>query len=329
MTLATSGLHHVTAIGGDPQRNLDFYVRTLGVRLIKRTINFDDPGTYHLYFGDGEGRPGTLLTFFAWAGAQRGRRGAGQATTTTFSVPAASLEWWHARLQAAAQATGAIERRDGEASFTFEDPDGLLLALAGSEHDPRPGWQQPDGGTVPAADAIRGLHSTTLTVNDPAPTVALLEALGLRQVGEPAGRLRFAAGDGRPGALLDLVVDRDAPRGTVARGTVHHVAWRTPDDRTQGAWQAQLAELGANVTPVQDRQYFHSIYFREPGGTLFEIATDGPGFAIDEPKEALGSSLRLPPWFEHRRAQIEAAVAPLELPPENNPELAGRSRREA
>ncbi len=317
MTLSTQGLHHVTAIGGDPQRNLEFYVNTLGLRLVKRTVNFDDPGTYHFYFGDDLGHPGTLLTFFPWGDAPQGRRGAGQATTTTFSVPAGSLDWWQGRLRAEGREANLVASNDGH-TLVFEDPDGLQLALAEAAGDERGGWTQ---GSVGAGRAIRGLHSVTLTVADAAPTVAMLGVLGMTEVDEgPRGR-RFAATGKGPGSFLDLVETPGARRGVVASGTVHHIAWRTPDDETQATWLQRLQELGVGVTPVQDRQYFHSIYFREPGGVLFEIATDQPGFATDETPAALGTALKLPRWLESGRARIEEAVQPIQLPVENNPEL--------
>lgn len=317
MSLATQGLHHVTAIAGEPQQNLDFYVETLGLRLVKRTVNFDDPGTYHFYFGDETGRPGTLLTFFPWAGAPQGRRGAGQATTTTFSVPAGSLDWWQSRLRRAGREANLVASNDGQ-TLVFEDPDGLQLALAGADNDERPAW---NAGPVAAEHGIRGLHSVTLTVGDARPTTELLGALGMTQVDDGPRGLRFAATDRAPGAFLDLVEAPGARRGVVASGTVHHVAWRTPDDETQLRWLGHLQELGRQVTPVQDRQYFHSIYFREPGGVLFEIATDQPGFATDETPAALGTALKLPSWIEPQRARIEQLVEPIQLPAANNPEL--------
>lgn len=320
MTLTTQGLHHVTAIGGDPQRNLEFYIRTLGLRLVKRTVNFDDPGTYHFYFGDELGRPGTLLTFFPWPDAPQGRRGAGQVTTTTFAVPAGSLDWWQSRLRQDGREANLVAAND-EKALVFEDPDGLQLALAEAPGDDRPAWTQ---GSVGAEQAIRGLHAVTLTVADAKPTVEMLGVLGMAQVDEGPRGLRFAAAGKGPGSLVDLVEAPGAQRGLVAAGTVHHVAWRTPDDAAQAEWLQRLRELGIQVTPVQDRQYFHSIYFREPGGVLFEIATDQPGFATDETPAALGTALKLPAWLESGRAQIERAVAPIQLPAENNPELAGR-----
>lgn len=322
--IRTTGLHHVTAIGGDPQRNADFYLRTLGLRLVKTTVNFDDPGTYHLYYGDQAGRPGSLLTFFPWRDVPGGRRGNGQATTTSFSVPEGSLGWWKDHLEAAGvEATLVTTGADEEDTLTFRDPDGLALALvAHPQGDPRDPW---DTALVPAERAIRGLHSVTLSVaSEDATAGMLVDDLGLRLAEERGNRFRFAAGDGGPGALVDVSVTPDAPRGLVAGGTVHHVAWRAPDEATQLSWREELVDRGVNVTSVLDRQYFRSIYFREPGGTLLEIATEAPGFGIDEPLLELGRALKLPPWLEPDRAQIEATLPALKLPDENNPEVAER-----
>lgn len=319
MSIKTSGLHHVTAIGGEPQRNADFYLRTLGLRLVKTTVNFDAPGTYHLYYGDEAGKPGTLLTFFPWPTAARGRRGTGQATTTAFSVPADSIGWWRDHLAGAGVTTGRIDNRDGEDVLTFDDPDGLRLALvAHPQGDPRAPW---DNGFVPAERAIRGLHSVTLSVTEEEATAQMFGELGLSFAGQDGDRLRFTAGEGGPGAIVDVLVTPGTPRGLVSTGTVHHVAWRAPDEPTQAAWREELLGRGVRVTSVLDRQYFRSIYFREPGGTLLEMATDQPGFAVDEPLLELGRALKLPPWLVPDRAQIEHALPKLGLPRENNPEL--------
>lgn len=323
MTLATSGLHHVTAIAGNPQHNAEFYLRTLGLRLVKTTINFDAPDTYHLYYGDEAGQPGTLLTFFPFGQVPPGRRGTGQATTTAFSVPERSLGWWQQHLRASGVDVGEIIERDGEHGLTFHDPDGLELSLvAHPQGDPRAPW---DNGIIPPEHGIRGLHSVTVSTANEGGTVAMLEELGLHHTGRDGNRLRFAAGDGGPGELVDVVVDPRSPQGLVAGGTVHHVAWRAPDEATQQQWRNELVERGARVTAVLDRQYFRSIYFREPGGTLLEIATDQPGFAVDEPLLELGRALKLPPWLEPNREQIAATLPKLSLPDENNPGLARRS----
>lgn len=315
MTSALRGIHHVTAIATDPQRNLDFYTRVLGLRLVKRTVNFDDPGTYHLYFGDGVGRPGTVLTFFPWPWARRGVRGVGQATATAFSVPEGSLGFWRERLRReGVAAEEPRERLSGEEAFTVLDPDGLALELVAHEGaDERPGWER---GPVPAEHAIRGFHSVTLSEQAYEATAELLtDGLGFRLVDEAASRFRFEAGGGGAGARIDVLCAPSAPPGRVAAGTVHHVAFRVADEEAQRGWLERLAARGLNVTPVLDRQYFRSIYFREPGGVLFEIATDTPGFTLDETPETLGEALKLPPWLEPRRGEIEEALPELRLEP--------------
>ncbi|WP_017974639.1 ring-cleaving dioxygenase [Actinopolyspora halophila] len=318
MTISTSGLHHVTAIAGDPQRNADFYLRTLGLRMVKTTVNFDDPGTYHLYYGDEAGRPGTLMTFFPFHGAPPGKHGNGQATATAFSVPEQSIGWWQRHLNEAGVEVSRVQNREGEDVLTFHDPDGLVLSLvAHPQPDPRDPW---DNGVVPAEHGIRGLHSVTLSVDSEEATAGMLGGMGLTFSGQEGDRLRFAAGAGGPGAFVDVVVRPGAERGLVASGTVHHVAWRAPDESTQAAWRSELVDSGVSVTSVLDRQYFRSVYFREPGGTLLEIATDEPGFTADEPLLELGRALKLPPWLEPNREQIEATLPRLDLPSENNPE---------
>jgi glyoxalase family protein len=313
MTIAPTGLHHVTAIASDPQRNADFYARTLGLRLIKQTVNFDAPDVYHLYYGDGRGTPGTVMTFFPWPGTPRGRRGTGQATTTSFSVPEGSLGWWRQRLGSMGIDASPVEERDGEEAFDFEDPDGLLIELvAHPGTDPAAPWE---GSEVPGEHQIRAFHSVTLTESGRAPTHEMLtELLGFRVLAESADRVRYGVGGGGPGRQLDVLLRPEEPSGLVANGTVHHIAWRAPDDETEVRWRAELVDAGVSVTPVIDRQYFHSIYFREPGGVLFEIATDNPGFDTDEPLLELGRRLQLPPWLEPNRAQIEAALPALKLP---------------
>jgi glyoxalase family protein len=307
------GIHHITAIAGDPQRNVDFYVGTLGLRMVKRTVNFDDPGTYHLYYGDESGRPGSLLTFFPWPGAPRGRIGSGQAAATSYSIPPEAVGFWLERLKQHGVAASGPASRLGDQVISFSDPDGLPLELAASqETDPRAPWRD---GPVPAEHAIRGFHGVTLIEAKPEGTERLLtESLGFRALEEAEGRRRFVTGHGGPGSIVDLVAGPGFPRGIVAVGTVHHVAWRALDDAEQEEWRLKLEGLGYNVTPIVDRKYFRSIYFREPGGVLFEIATDAPGFTIDESLERLGASLVLPPWLGPRRAELEAALPPIQLP---------------
>ncbi len=310
---APSGLHHVTAIATDPQRNADFYRTVLGLRLVKTTVNFDAPGTYHLYFGGEAGAPGTLITFFPWPEAEPGRRGAGQATTVSFSVPEGSLGWWHDHLRGLGVTVEEAATRASEDVLSMRDPDGLALELvAHAGPDAGPAW---DDGSVAAEYAARGLHSVTLTETGTDRTADLLTGtLGFRLAEETGDRFRFATGAGGPGALVDVLLRPGAPAGVVSAGTVHHIAWRTPDDAAQVAWRDLLVDRGLKVTPVMDRRYFHSIYFREPGGVLFEIATDPPGFTIDEPLMQLGRALRLPPWLEPSREEIERALPALRIP---------------
>ena len=308
------GIHHVTAIASDAQANVDFYVGLLGLRLVKRTVNFDDPGTYHLYYGDEAGTPGSILTFFPWAHAVRGSRGVGQTSATAFSVPEGSLGYWRDRL-ASQQVLSEepTDRLDRESVLTLFDPDGMKLELiAHAGADDRAPWA---GSSIPERHAIRGFHSVTLTEKSLGATVDLLaETMGFHQVTSGGGRSRFAVGAGGAGAQIDLLEDPAGGHGRVAAGSVHHVAFRVEDDAAQRAWLADLAERGLHVTPVQDRQYFHSIYYREPGGVLFELATDPPGFTFDEPLAALGSGLKLPPWLEAARPRIEAALPKLQVP---------------
>lgn len=313
MEQAILGIHHVTAIAGDPQQNVDFYTRTLGLRLVKLTVNFDDPGAYHLYYGDGTGRPGSIMTFFSWPGAPKGRQGTGQVAVTSLAIPASSLTYWAERLGAAGISVDGPTARFDEHVLAFRDPDGLALELVARPEEPV--WTPWDAAPVPAEHAIRGFHGVTLWEDGYERTARLLvETLGFRPVAEADHLFRYAADSGGPGTFVDV---RHAPgfwRGAVAVGTVHHVAWRTPDDAQQVAWRRTLVERGLAVSPVMDRQYFHSIYFREPGGVLFEIATDPPGFAVDEAPEHLGTRLMLPPWMEPHRAELEAVLPALRLP---------------
>jgi glyoxalase family protein len=319
MNVKPQGLHHVTAIAGEPQKNVDFYVTGLGLRLVKKTVNFDDPGTYHLYYGDTSGKPGTLMTFFPWRGIRPGVVGAGQSTQTAFSVPAGSLGWWSAHLTGLGFDPRITSASSSEERLLVMDPDGLQIEIVAThEDDPRDPW---DSRLHPAEYAIRGQHSSVVTVRDPQRTIGLLvEDLGMRVVDEMGNRTRIAAGDGGPGALIDVVGSSLVPEGLSAGGTVHHIAFRVPDQPTQALWREELASRGHAVTEILDRNYFTSIYFREPGGVLYEIATDTPGFDVDEPLLELGRSLKLPPWLEPSREDIEARVAPLSVPSSNNPE---------
>jgi glyoxalase family protein len=281
----------------------------LGLRLVKRTVNFDDPLTYHLYYGTEAGAPGTILTFFAWPNAFRGQVGNGQVNATALSVPPGSLEWWQTRFKSLRVKHDLPVRRFGEEVLPFQDPDGMLLELAAVE-DERAAWT---GGPVPAEYAIRGVHCVTANEEGYERTASLMtETLRFEELGQEGNRFRYRALEGR--GMIDLLCTPDGPRSRGGAGTMHHIAWRVRDDADQVAWRKTLVSAGLNVSPVLDRQYFHSIYFREPGGVLFEIATDPPGFGIDEPKESLGMSLKLPPWLEQAREQIESGLEPITLP---------------
>lgn len=309
-----AGLHHVTAMGGSPQVNLDFYVSLLGLRLVKRTVNFDDPGTYHLYYGDEVGTPGTILTFFPWEDARQGRQGKGQAVVTSLSVPGDSLGFWVDRLRAHGVEIEEPMRRFDEEVIEFHDPDGLRLEIVA--HPGAAGAQPWRAGPVPVEHSARGFHSVALCVEEGEGTGRLLtEVFGAELVTEDGnGRFRFRVGEGKNASFVDVLAQPEAQPGIVSRGTVHHIAFRARDDEEQLTWRRELMERGFDVTPVLDRQYFRSVYFREPGGVLFEIATDPPGFTWDEPVEELGSGLKLPPWLEQHRERIEGHVRPITVP---------------
>jgi glyoxalase family protein len=312
MSSETTGIHHVTAIAGEPQRNVDFYVGALGLRLVKKTVNFDDPETYHLYYGDGAGSPGSIMTFFPWDGAPLGLQGAGQLTVTSFSVPASSLGYWTERLVEHGIRFEKPEGLFGETVLSFPDAEGMRLEIVAASDDGREPWT---AGPVPADHAVRGFHHVTLSERAPARTIELMcEILGFSQVDAAEGRHRLQAGAGVAGTFVDVVDGSSEHQGRMGVGTVHHVAFRVPDEDTQLALREEVAALGYNVTPVMDRNYFRSIYFREPGGVLFEVATDPPGFAIDEDPDHLGEGLKLPAWLERRRRRLEEVLPPLHTP---------------
>jgi glyoxalase family protein len=301
------GIHHVTAISGDAQRSLDFYAGVLGLRLVKRTVNFDDPHTYHLYFGDRAGSPGTVLTFFPWGDeSAAGRDGSDQIAGFSFSIPAGAIPFWRARLTHAGVENSLRESAFDGSVVSFLDPDGFRVDLVGTATDERIAREW---GGIPADASIRGFHAVTLSERDPEATGAhLVEDLGFTVEGKNGPRTRFAAGPGTPGGWVDVVGEPDRLPGSMGRGVVHHVAFRTPDDASQAEVREHLLRRGLRVTPVRDRLYFRSIYFHEPGGVLFEVATDTPGFAVDEPAATLGSALKLPPWMEGNRRIIEQAL---------------------
>jgi glyoxalase family protein len=306
-------VHHVTAIASDPQRTLDFYVGLLGLRLVKQTINFDDPSTYHFYFGDAVGTPGTILTFFPWPGAHRGQRGAGEVETTALVIPSDSVSYWLERLREYHVSAERLPERFGEQVIRLLDTDGMMLELIASNHH---GEIQPwTEGPVPIEHSIRGFHSASLALNNHEATAAFLtETFGYRLAHEIGNRFRFTApGESGPGKTIDLLWRPEAASGRLGAGSVHHIAFRVADDEQQNAWREKLIDLGYGVSPVMDRVYFHSIYFRETGGVLFEIATDPPGFTTDETIDQLGTGLRLPPWMEHARPQIEPKLPTISL----------------
>lgn len=313
------GIHHITAIADDPQQNINFYTGVLGLRLVKVTVNFDDPEAYHFYYGDGHGRPGTILTFFSWPGARYGRRGNGQVTAASFAIPKGSLDFWSARLADNGVVSEKMPERFGQSILSFSDPDDLRLELVETpDTNAVHAWE---GSDVPPEFAIHGFHGATLSETGYRRTAALLtEVMGFRLLGEEQNRFRYEpvhSHGGGAGRTLDLVCAPNALDGRVAVGAVHHIAFRTPDDAQQQEWLGELTELGYNTSPVMNRVYFHSIYYREPGGILFEIATDPPGFAVDEPVDRLGEEFKLPPWLEPLRPAIETSLPPIQRPTPN------------
>lgn len=307
-----TGLHHVTAIAAHTQKNIDFYIGVLGLRFIKRTVNFDAPEVYHFYYGDESGNPGTILTFFPYEGLQRGRHGKGMLNTTAFSVPASSLDYWLKRLDRFnVPYKTPVERFDGELVVYFEDIDGLGLELVFNDSDQRPGY---DKGPVPVEHSIRGFYNVEIWEEGYERTAGLLTAqMDHVLIAEKGNRFRFAAAS-KPGHYVDLVCTPDSLRGLAGSGTVHHLAFATADKESQWEFRKNMVNLSVNITPVLDRNYFTSVYFREPGGVLFEVATKGPGFAVDESIDHLGEELKLPGQFEPRRAALEKTLPSLVLP---------------
>jgi glyoxalase family protein len=312
MSYPIAGLHHVTATVDEAQPDLDFYVERLGLRLVKRTVNFDNHHVYHFYYGDERGTPGTIWTTFPYhgRGVPPGVKGEGQIVATAFSVPAASLSFWKERL-----ADRGVPVRDGEARFgepavLISDPSGLDIELIATDRDRRAPWS----GTIDAPHAVRGLHSVSLVIQSPDPTVRLFtDVLGFTVAGEMRNRIRLAVNGDAPGRAIDIVHGTNAPPARNGLGTVHHVAFAIADADEQVRLREDLVQRGFKVTPLMDRQYFRSIYFREPGGVLLEMATMAPGFTADEPLDALGRALKLPPWEEPHRAAIESGLAPIRV----------------
>jgi glyoxalase family protein len=311
---AVKGLHHITAVASDPQTNVDFYHHVLGQRLVKTTVNFDDPGTYHFYFGDEIGTPGTIMTFFPWRHVKRGRVGNGETAATAYSISPESVGFWQARLADLGLDSGDIERRFGAEVIPFDDPDGLRLELI--VNDAPAAFRFWEDGPIPERHALQGFYGVTLWLAEVEATGQLLaDKLGYRFVGQEGDRYRYQAASNDTGLYVDLLHRPGQPAGKFGAGSIHHIALRAENDAEQLEYQSLLAASGFGVTAVRDRQYFHSIYFRSPAGVLFEIATDAPGFQIDEPVEELGQDLKLPPWLEENRTQIEGSLPKFSLTP--------------
>lgn len=305
-----TGIHHITAIAGNPQKNIDFYTGILGLRLVKKTINFDAPDVYHFYFGDELGRPGTVFTTFPFTGARKGTKGTGELTYTAFSVGKDSLGYWSERLKKFGITVSDVLTRFGEKLIRFEDHDSMGIELVANDQDDRPGWTY---GHIPAEHSIRGFYGATLNLRAKELTEQLLTRhMDYRFIGQEEDRYRYGT-QGKPGDIVDIVVNKTGQRGTQSAGTVHHIAFRTANTTSQLAIQEILMQNGYMVTEVKDRNYFKSIYFREPGGVLFEVATDEPGFAIDEDEAHLGELIKLPEWAEPSREKIEKGLTPVKL----------------
>lgn len=304
------GLHHITAIANNAQRNYDFYTHVLGLRMVKKTVNFDDPGTYHFYYGNEEGTPGTILTFFPWEGIGPGRNGVGMATEIGYAVPGDSLDNWRGRFEESGVAVGEQAERFGETYLPFTDPDGLAVALiVPKQPDNRPGWETED---IKRDMATQGFHSVTLTLQKIDATAKVLtDIFGYRLQAQEGNRYRFQTDAAPTASIVDLLEEPNGAMGRNAAGTNHHVAFRVANDAIQMAFREKILTSGLQITPKINRDYFFSLYFREPGGVLFEIATDNPGFTVDEPLAELGSTLKLPSQYEASRAKIEKTLPTL------------------
>ncbi|MEX1241762.1 MAG: ring-cleaving dioxygenase [Cyclobacteriaceae bacterium] len=305
-----SGIHHITAIAGNAKRNYDFYTGVLGLRFIKKTVNFDDPGTYHFYFGDKVGTPGTILTFFPWERIGTGRQGSGMATEIGYSIPENGLAFWHDRLKRSHVTMRDSGKRLGEEFLSFEDPDGLPLALIiPSTPDSRKGWETPE---VDAAVATKGFHSITLSLSSIGGTAKVLtDIFNYTLLKQEGNRFRYITNAVENASIVDLLEVPGEGRGVNAGGTIHHVAFRVKNEEVLIGYREKVLGYGLNITPKIDRNYFFSLYFREPGGVLFELATDNPGFSVDEPVDQLGTHLKLPPQYEGSRAEIERVLPKL------------------
>jgi glyoxalase family protein len=307
-----NGIHHITALASDPQRNIDFYVNVLGLPLVKRTVNFDAPDVYHLYYGDETGQPGTILTFFPFADAVRGKRGTGEISSVAFIVPEDSTDFWVERLSRNGIHIDGPETRFENQVLSFQDPDGMIVELVFSDAPSE--YRHWRDSTVPEEFAIRRLHGVTMLLSSREETDRLLKTtMGFRSTGQSGNRFRYAIGANPYNAVVDIIVRPGMLRARQSAGSVHHIAWRVADDASQLQWRAILIDAGMHTTDVLDRNYFKSIYFREPGGVLFEIATDLPGFTVDEPLDELGTHLKLPTWLETERSKLERLLPPIEL----------------
>jgi glyoxalase family protein len=310
MENTVKGIHHITAIAGNAKKNHDFYTRILGLRLVKKTVNFDDPNTYHLYYGDEQGTPGSILTFFPWGEIAAGRRGSRQATEIGYSVPEGSFDFWLKRFEANNVIYNKVSEKFGEPYLTVLDPDGLKLELIASKtEDTRTPWEI---GEVTALNATKGFHNVTITTNKMQPTADILTGVfGYRLLEQHVNRYRFITDAVSNAAIVDLVEIPEEKVGHVSGGSVHHVAFRVKNEAVLMEYRDKIAALGFNITDKIDRNYFYSLYFREPGGVLFELATDNPGFSVDEPTAELGTHLMLPPQYEQYRANLESTLPSL------------------
>ncbi|MCU0453480.1 MAG: ring-cleaving dioxygenase [Bacteroidetes bacterium] len=306
-----SGIHHLTVLASDPKRNAAFYTDVLGLRMVKRTVNFDAPDVYHLYYADAQGTPGTLMTVFPFPQAARGKRGSGEVSAIAWHVPASSRDYWIRRLAEKGVGFDGPATRFGQEVVTLLDPDGLKLELVFSADPPKVVTWNPS--VVPAEHQLRTFHGVTFSLQNADPSLALLSTImGARSVGTEGVRHRYALGEGTEAAMIDLIVDANLPWARQSAGSVHHIAWRVKTDEEHGAWRERLLAADVRVTEIVDRKYFHSIYFREPGGILCEIATDPPGMNVDEDWSELGSKLQLPPWYESDRKRIESVLPVLD-----------------
>jgi glyoxalase family protein len=304
------GIHHITAIAGNAKRNFEFYTKVLGLRLVKKTVNFDDPGTYHLYYGDEVGSPGTILTFFPWEGITKGKIGTGMATEIAYSVPDKSIDFWIERFKENNVKILETGDRFHEKYISFEDPDGLHLSIViPVKNDGRKPWATPE---VSDAVAIRGFHSISLTLKNIKATADILtDIFEYKLTGEEGNRFRYTTDAVDNASIIDLIQTPDGTSAVNAGGTIHHIAFRVKDEKTLMAFREKITKKGFGITPKIDRNYFFSLYFREPGGVLFELATDNPGFAVDEPVNELGSNLKLPAQYENNRTEIENVLPAL------------------